>query len=319
VKLGLALPMFDLETGRTLGLAEVAEIAAEAESVGFDSLWVMDHYWLENVPAVTGAHDPLVTLAYVAARVRRAELGTLVACNGFRPVGQLAREAVAVADAAPGRFVLGLGCGWEESEFNAFGYPFDHRVARLEETLTVLPGLLRGERQSLDGRYVRIRDAVIANSGAPPPRLWIAAFGSRMLGLCARFADGWNTAWHDRNTSRFRGELQALDHALGEQGRARETIEVSVGLWVLPVDGAERDAALARADALKPAHADPSWPLPARDRMISGHPQAIADVVRAYAAAGADHVILNVAPTPFSLFDRGNVRRAGRIIDALRG
>src|SRR5579875_2718722 len=100
VRVGLALPMFDLETGRPLTLSELADFAKRTEELGYDSVWAMDHFWLENVGRRTGGHDPLVALAYIAARTERITLGTLVICNSFRNPGQLAREAAALADAA---------------------------------------------------------------------------------------------------------------------------------------------------------------------------------------------------------------------------
>src|SRR5205085_939423 len=82
---------------------------------------------------------PMVTLAYLAAGTTDAELGTLVVCNSFREPGQLGREALALADASAGRFILGLGAGWHQPEYDGFGIPFDHKVSRLEETLETRP------------------------------------------------------------------------------------------------------------------------------------------------------------------------------------
>jgi alkanesulfonate monooxygenase SsuD/methylene tetrahydromethanopterin reductase-like flavin-dependent oxidoreductase (luciferase family) len=318
VKLGVTLPTVDLAEGRPLPLSEVADFAARAEAFGFDSAWVMDHYWLENLPKVTGAHDPFITLAYAAARTERIRLGILVACNAFRPLGQLARESVALADAAPGRFTLGLGCGWEESEFAAFDHAWDHRVSRLEETLGALPGLLRGERVTAEGRYVSVRDAWLVTSDVPPPELWMAAFGPRMLGLTARHASGWNTAWHGPDTSRFTGELAALREACTAAGRDPSEIEISAGLWMVPLEGDELEAAEQRAAALYGAHADTSWPAPMRMRMHTGSLEQLAAGIRAYADAGAEHVILNLSVTPFTLFDRSYLERAAPLVELVR-
>ena len=255
MKLGLALPMFDLETGRSLQLSQMADIAAHAEDLGFDSAWVMDHFWLENVgrPGVprVGGHDPLVSLAYIAARTEKITLGTLVVCNTFRVTGQLAREVAALADAAPDRLILGLGAGWGESEHDAFGYSFVHRVDRLEETLTALPRLLAGGKVDLHGSQVKLKAADVLVT-APSPPIWLSAFSPRMFGLTGQYAKGWNSAWHGPDTTRFKHELAALRLQLENAGRTDSDFTVSVGLWMLPVAGEELEQASRRADNLKP-------------------------------------------------------------------
>jgi alkanesulfonate monooxygenase SsuD/methylene tetrahydromethanopterin reductase-like flavin-dependent oxidoreductase (luciferase family) len=317
VKVGLALPCFELGTGRPLSLAEIAEVAAEAEEAGFDSLWTMDHYFLDNVPGRTAAHEPFITLAYLAGRTERVQLGTLVACNGFRPVGQLARAAASLADAAEGRFVLGLGSGWQQSEFDAFGHPFDRRAERLAETLEVLGGLMRGSDVTHDGRFSRLRRARITTSAAPPT-VWVAAFRPRMVAIAARFADGWNSSWHGPDTTRFVQQLETMRAGLAAVGRAGDAFEVSAGLWMLPVEGDELAAAVARADSLKPPSADATWPSPILEKVLSGEAAALAAAVRIYERLGAGHVILNLSVTPFSLFDRSYVERTRQVLELLR-
>jgi alkanesulfonate monooxygenase SsuD/methylene tetrahydromethanopterin reductase-like flavin-dependent oxidoreductase (luciferase family) len=301
MRVGLALPMYELESGRTLRLAELAAAAEEAERLGFDSVWLMDHFWLGPPERRSGGHDPLVAAAYVAARTSRVALGFLVLCNPFRPVGQLAREAAALADAAPGRVLLGLGAGWSQPEFDAFGYPFERLVTRLEETLQTLPALLRGERVDLDGAFARLRDATVLTT-APAPPVWVAAFGPRMLGLAARYADGWNTAWHGQDTARFRRELDRLRAALDEADRDPAEVEVSAALLALPLAGTKLRAAQARAE----------WP-----DAIAGGPEELADALAGYGDAGADHAILNLSPRPFSLFDAALAEQAAAALPLL--
>jgi alkanesulfonate monooxygenase SsuD/methylene tetrahydromethanopterin reductase-like flavin-dependent oxidoreductase (luciferase family) len=310
--------MYDLQTGRLLRLTEIAEVAKEAEAAGFESLWVMDHYWLANSVANTGGHHPFITLAYLAAQTESATLGTLVACGSFRSVGELARQALAVADAAPGRFILGLGAGWQRDEFDAFDHDFDRRVGHLQEVLEVLPRLLRGERCTYRGHFVRLSNAYVASGDAPPPQLWLAAFRPRMLALAARFSEGWNTAWHGPNLDRFQREIGAWRGALEKAGRDPAKAAVSVGLWMLPVSGQDLAAAVQRADDLKPPTADFTWPSPVSECMITGPPEQLADIIAAYAAAGADHIILNLSVAPFSLFDSSYVGRTAKVLQLLR-
>ena len=294
MKVGLALPTVDIRTGRPATLADLARRAERAEQAGFDSIWVMDHYWSQRPDGRYGSYEPMVTLAYLAARTNRVRLGPLVACNSFRHPGQLGREALALADASQGRFVLGIGAGWYQPEYDAFGIPFDHRVSRLEETLDVLPQLLRGEVVSYRGRYVTLQNAsLISTTDAPP--IWIAGAGQRMLELTARHADGWNVAWYGEDPSEFADSLRGLRAAMAAVGRTAREIEITVGVLVLPHPGADS----------------------VDGRAIAGDPERVAQRLRAYGEAGADLVIVSLAPVPFGELDPSYPERMAEVLKHL--
>jgi alkanesulfonate monooxygenase SsuD/methylene tetrahydromethanopterin reductase-like flavin-dependent oxidoreductase (luciferase family) len=131
-----------------------------------------------------------------------------------------------------GRLVLGLGAGWFDPEYHAFGYPTDHRVGRLEEALAIVVPLLRGERVTHAGRYHRVRDAVLL---PPPDRtipILVAGDGPRLLRLTARYADMWNTAWFGAPDEELKGRLAALDEALAAESRDPATLSRTVGVEV---------------------------------------------------------------------------------------
>src|SRR5262245_62613362 len=130
-------------------------MARAAEDAGFDSIWLGDHrlYRGDGEPE-RGPWETWTLLGALAAVTERVELGPLVACTAFHPPGLIAKMAATLAEVADGRFVLGLGAGWNEEEFRAFGLPFDHRVSRFEECFTVIRGLLAGGRGTLTGRHV---------------------------------------------------------------------------------------------------------------------------------------------------------------------
>jgi alkanesulfonate monooxygenase SsuD/methylene tetrahydromethanopterin reductase-like flavin-dependent oxidoreductase (luciferase family) len=222
-------------------------------------------------------------------------VGPLVLCNSFRHPGQLGREAIALADASGGRFILGLGAGWYRPEYEAFGFPFDHRVSRLEETVTVLRPLLRGDRVTYDGRYLSLRDASLVTTTDSPP-LWIAAGGPRMMELTARHADGWNVAWYGPDTEPFHASLGELRAAMSAVGRPAGEIEVSVGLFVLP------DPAAGPEDG----------------RAIVGDAEHVAERIRAYGEAGADLVIVSLARNPFVELDPSYPARLAEVLRYLR-
>jgi TDG/mug DNA glycosylase family protein len=152
VRIGIQLP----EVERRVDWPEYLAMARAAEAVGFDSIWVGDHllYRGDGRPE-RGPWEAWTLLAALAAATERVRLGPLVACLGFHPPGLVARMAATVAEVSAGRFVLGVGAGWNEEEFAAFGLPFDRRVSRFEEAFAILRGLLAGERVTLDGRTGR--------------------------------------------------------------------------------------------------------------------------------------------------------------------
>lgn len=250
MKVGVFVHVCDADSGRMFSVEHVVRTIERAEELGFDSAWVMDHPLLERPTGRITGHDPFVLLACAAARTRRIRLGTLVVCPAFRTTGQLAREAAALADASGGRFILGLGAGWHRPEFDAFDYPFDHLVGRFEEQLTAVRELLAGGRVTTHGRYVRLREAEVLTT-APPPPIWVAAGGPRMLRLTARHADGWNLAWGGLDPGWLAGALAGLRAELAAAGRERSGFVVSAGIsWIPNGSSAELVEALGAYEAV---------------------------------------------------------------------
>jgi alkanesulfonate monooxygenase SsuD/methylene tetrahydromethanopterin reductase-like flavin-dependent oxidoreductase (luciferase family) len=132
-----------------------------------------------------------------------------------------------------GRLILGLGAGGYDPEYEAFGYPTDHRVSRFEETLRIIKPLLRGERLTLAGRFHDARDSVLLPAADRPIPILIAAKSPRMLRLAARCGDAWNTAWFGLPDGRLRQRLADLDAALAAKRRDPTSIRRTVGVEVV--------------------------------------------------------------------------------------
>src|SRR2546430_4058875 len=137
MKVGLILPMGDDDrAGVPVGYPDILAMARDGERAGLDSLWVYDHLQSqESDGRVGGQWEAWTLLGALAATIPRVELGTLVSCIGFRSPGLLAKMAHSVQEISAGRLILGLGAGWHEPEYRAFGYPFDRRVARVSQAL----------------------------------------------------------------------------------------------------------------------------------------------------------------------------------------
>ena len=239
-KVGIQLP----EVEREVRWHEYLAIARAAEAVGFDSIWVGDHllYRADGRPE-RGPWEAWTLLAALAAATERVSLGPLVACLGFHPPGLVAKMAATIAEVSSGRFVLGVGAGWNEAEFRAFGLPFDHRVSRFAEAFAIARGMLAGRRVSLDGRFWSAEDAVLLPVPARRPPLMIGSNGPRVLGLTLPHVDAWNTWWEDYgNTAEGFAALDArVTEAAGAAGRAPgEVARSACALVVLDAAAGER-------------------------------------------------------------------------------
>jgi probable F420-dependent oxidoreductase len=294
-RVGIQLPEVE---GRPVPWAEHVAMARAAEAAGFDSIWLGDHllYRGDGEPE-EGPWDAWTMLAALAAVTERVELGPLVACTAFHPPGMIARMAAAIAEISGGRFVLGLGAGWNEEEFRAFGLPYDRRVSRFEESFTVIRGLLAGERVTLHGRFIEAEDAVLLPPPPAPPRLVVGSNGPRMLAATLPYVDGWNTWYADHgNTPDGFAELnERITAAAREAGRDPAEVDRSACVLVA-LGGATGDRA-----------STPAQP------PVTGPPDRIAAVLREFAEAGADEVI--VVPDPIT---ESSIRELGETLTLLR-
>jgi alkanesulfonate monooxygenase SsuD/methylene tetrahydromethanopterin reductase-like flavin-dependent oxidoreductase (luciferase family) len=268
MKIGMTLPQ-RRDDGKGASWEDLRELAWLAEAGGVDSLWVADHYLYRDEKVEIGLHEAFTLLTAVAAVTRNVQVGPLVACASFRSAGMLAKIAATLDAVSGGRLILGLGCGWHEAEYKAFGHPFDHRVGRFEEVVAAVRPLLRGERVSVTGEWLALEDALILPKPEHDVPLLIASNGPRMLDITARFADAWQAAWFGAVSDEFRTERAALAAACEAAGRTTP-LEIFVGIDVNDEEGD-----------------DPHVPTDA---------SAIVDVLAGWAEEGVDHVQLRVHP-----------------------
>jgi probable F420-dependent oxidoreductase len=262
---------------------DIAAMTRRAEEVGFDSVWVEDHLLFRHEGRPTqGVWEGWTLLAAIAAVTSRVEIAPLVSCVSFRNPALLAKMAATVDEISGGRLILGLGAGWHEPEYRAFGVPFDHRVSRFEEALQIIRGLLRDGRVDFDGRFFQARDCEILPRGprAEGPPILIGSIGERMLGLAARHADLWNAYFsHTKNSPREVPTLrEKVDAACRAAGRDPQTLGRTVAVL------ADLRSPHQKAPLVLPPH----WTF----EPLRGDPERLADEMRAYAAQGIGHVVL---------------------------
>jgi alkanesulfonate monooxygenase SsuD/methylene tetrahydromethanopterin reductase-like flavin-dependent oxidoreductase (luciferase family) len=216
-----------------------------------------------------------------------------VACAGFHPPGLIAKMAATVDEVSGGRFVLGVGAGWNEREYRAFGIPFDHRVARFEESFAIVRGLLAGERVTCAGRYWQADDALLLPPPARRPPLMIGSNGPRMLSIALPHVDAWNTWYEDFGNSAegFAALNARVDAAARDAGRDPAEIERSACAFVVLDRSAGGRSITPEAPPLE------------------GSPEAIAARLRELHDAGADEAILVVSP-----IDERSIRELAEVV-----
>jgi alkanesulfonate monooxygenase SsuD/methylene tetrahydromethanopterin reductase-like flavin-dependent oxidoreductase (luciferase family) len=273
MRVGLLLPLGDERVpGVAATYTEISALATEVEAAGLDSIWFYDHLLMATGDeAPSASWEAWTLLTAIAATTRTIGLGTLVACNSFRHPALLARMAHTLAEISGDRFVLGVGAGWHEPEYRAFGFPFDHRVDRFAEALAIIATMLREGVVTLDGRYYQVRDCPLLpgrDGPTDPPTILVGAKGERMLRLVARWADAWNTAWYARPDDRFAGLRDALHAACDAEGRDPAAVAVTVGMLI-----------------------------GAGDKRVPAEPEAIADGLGAWRDQGVSELICWVDPS----------------------
>ena len=289
--------------GRVVGWGEIREMSEMAEAVGFDTIWVADHLIFRNAGSVVmepgaarGPYEAWTLLSAIAAVTSRVTLGPFVACNSFREPALFAKMADTLDEVSGGRLLLGLGAGWHEPEYTAFGFPFDHLAGRFEEALGIIVPLLRGETVTFHGTYYSVTDAVLRPRGprASGPPIWIGAKQPRMLRLVARYADAYNTVWHREPTAVIE-PFKRLDAACAEVGRDPAAIMRTSGTHVV-VQGAGE-----AADAPPTA--------------LTGSAQEIAERIWAFhTEGGVSHMTVILDP-----WTTRGVEQFGKVIEAIRG
>jgi alkanesulfonate monooxygenase SsuD/methylene tetrahydromethanopterin reductase-like flavin-dependent oxidoreductase (luciferase family) len=284
-KIGVFIPHFEQPwNGKTIGWEQIRTVATTAEEVGFDSVWLPDHllFRFPNV-APQGAWDVWSLMSALAAVTTRVEIAPLVACSSFRNPALIAKMADTIDEISGGRFILGLGAGWHEPEYEAFGFPYDHRVSRFEEALIIISSLLRTGQVDFDGTFYSARNCELRPRGPRPegPPIVIGSSSPRMMNLMAKYADAWN---RDRlNDVDMVLDLQAkVDAACVAAGRDPSTLGRVVGIQVDMLND-QRDEKNPRQWIKHP------WPL-------TGSPEELAEQIRTYSRARVDHLVVWIDP-----------------------
>jgi alkanesulfonate monooxygenase SsuD/methylene tetrahydromethanopterin reductase-like flavin-dependent oxidoreductase (luciferase family) len=304
LKVGLFIGLFEgFMNGRTATWTDIAAMAHKAEEVGFDSIWLPDHFLIRDDLGAEplGVWECTAMLSALAVATSRVELGTLVMCSGFRNPAMLAKMADTIDEISGGRLILGLGAGYHDPEYHAFGYPTDYRYSRFAEAIQIIHGLLRDGSIDFEGKYYQARECALRPRGprAGGPPIMIGSRGPKLLRLTARYADLWN-AFLLRERSRpedLEPVMGPLDAACREVGRDPSTLGRTASVHWNATD---------RAEVM------PSWVRSRYGPPLNEGPDELAEVFRAFARAGISH--LQVVIWPHTL---AGVEAFGPVLEAL--
>ncbi|QBD75035.1 LLM class flavin-dependent oxidoreductase [Ktedonosporobacter rubrisoli] len=277
LKVGVICSTFEYSfQGKTPSFRDLQETVKVAEEIGLDSYWLPDHLLYRFGDEEAGCWEVMTALAALAPLSTNIQLGTLVACTSFRSPALLARMAATMDEISNGRFILGLGAGWHQPEYEAFGFPFDHLFSRFEEALQIITSLLREGKVDFEGRYYQLSNCVSKPQGPSPkgPRIMIGSRKPRMTRLVARYADAWNTHWHT-SAEQVKEPYAQLLAACKEVGRDPNEVELTAGIVMSLLKDDEKGE---------------------NKNAISGTPEQIAQSLREFANEGVKHVIIQFEP-----------------------
>ncbi|BAN31498.1 LLM class F420-dependent oxidoreductase [Mycobacterium avium subsp. hominissuis] len=302
IRLGLQIPNFSYGTGAEQLFPTVIAQAREAESAGFDSVFVMDHFY--QLPMLGSPDQPMLeaytALGGLATATERVQLGTLVTGNTYRNPTLLAKIITTLDVVSQGRAILGIGTGWFQLEHDQLGFEFGtftDRFNRLDEALEIILPMIRGERATFEGKWYRASDAFANPRYRDRIPLMIGGSGEKKtIPLAARHFDHLNVIAGFDELPR---KLDAVRRACEEVGRDPATLETSTLTTVMIDDNASLD----------------QIPAEMTQRMVVGNPDSVADQIKTKVIdAGIDSVIINL---PF--YTPGIVQAAGEALRPLVG
>ncbi|OBB96548.1 LLM class F420-dependent oxidoreductase [Mycobacterium sp. 852002-30065_SCH5024008] len=282
IRLGLQIPNFSYGTGVEQLFPTVLAQAREAESAGFDSVFVMDHFY--QLPMLGDPDQPMLeaytALGALATATERVQLGTLVTGNTYRNPSLLAKIITTLDVVSQGRAILGIGAGWFELEHDQLGFEFGtftDRFNRLEEALQIILPMIKGERPTFSGKWYRVREAMANPRFREHIPLMIGGSGEKKtIPLAARHFDHLNVI---AGFDELPGKLEVVRRRCEDIGRDPATLETSTLTTVLVDENAKPD----------------QIPAEMQQRMVVGGPDSVADQIKTKVVdAGIDGVIINL-------------------------
>jgi len=266
------------------------EDGVRVEQLGFDSVWVPDHFYFERPSGIETFPDAWTLLTAIGVKTERVKLGTNVIAATFRHPALMAKMAGALQELSGGRLLLGIGAGNQVNEHGAFNLDFPRRIGRFKEYLPIMCGLLNGETVTFEGRYFTVREASL-RTVVPEVPVWIASGGPQMFELTARYASGWNMAGGGTDPAQIRAKYEGFAAACRAAGRNPKDFDVCKMTFVAVAP----DAASAKRMVEEQATRSNLTPQELAARQVVGTPDEVVTWLRTLTEIGVNHHIFSVS------------------------
>ena len=271
---------------------DIVGIARAGEHAGFTRLWLSDHLFLDAASSGTDCLEAWTALAAVARDTTTIRIGPMVSCQSYRNPALLAKIAAGVDRMSGGRLEFGIGAGWKEIEYRAYGYEFPAasvRVDELVDTLEICTRMWTEPKATYAGKRYAVTDALCAPKPLQSPLpIWIGGSMPRVMRIAARYANWVNHTAGDKTLAGMRSRQAALDETCRSMKRDPKTLHRSAFLSIV-VGATTRDVDALVADAAAQARQTPDEWRAARPAAIVGTPDAVAARLREYETVGIEH------------------------------
>jgi len=294
VEFGLRIPAFPVDGSNGEAFVDqLIRFVSKFES-DFDSAWVCDHFhpWSQSVPETTPTIEGFTAISYFSGVFKRLKFGNIVLCNSYRNPALLAKMGATLQLLTGGRFILGIGAGWKEDEYIAYGYEFPSakvRIEQLEEGVQIIRKMWTETKATFEGKYYRIKNAICSPRLEPIPPIMIGGGGEKLtLKVVAKHADWWNMP--NASVEKFKHKLEVLESHCERVGRNPQEIKKTLGNMVAIAE--------TQAEARRIAIESPFVKAENMENYIIGDPEAVAEKISEYVELGVEHFILRFLDFP---------------------
>ncbi|PDM26352.1 LLM class F420-dependent oxidoreductase [Candidatus Bathyarchaeota archaeon B24-2] len=291
---GWRIPSFPVDGSSTSKFIDQINAFIKEVEGRLDSAWISDHFhpWAKFQSVDTDVLEAWTTLSYLAGVYRKLKFGNIVLCNSYRNPALLAKMASTLQALTNGRLILGIGAGWKEDEYLAYGYEFPSakvRIRQLEEAVQIIKKLWTEDPVNFDGAFYKVKNAYCNPKPDPIPPIMIGGGGEKLtLRVVARFADWWNLP--NVTVAEYERKIRILERHCKIVGRDPKEIRKT---WSGLIAIAEEEE-----EALKIAKESPFLSGQSLDAHLIGTPETIIERIRQYLHIGVDYFILRFLDFP---------------------
>jgi len=273
----------------------IRKIAESCETLGFESIWVSDHFFMTDDSIGIPCLDCWTTLTALARDTKKLRMGAMVSSQSYRNPALMAKVATTIDHLSNGRLYFGIGAGWKEVEYRAYGYPFPKpavRIRQLDEMIQIVKKMWTEDKPTFKGRYYRIEEALCFPKPVQKPHIpiWVGGTGAFTLRVTVKHANACNFAW-TLPPNAFKQKLEILRNHCSSLGRDYNSIRKSAAIMITMAQ-TERELKRKLEDQERKKDTPYMRYLSRQPPNLVGTPDMVAERMREYLPLGVDHFIL---------------------------